>query len=84
MRITIAPISEQGINFSVVLMKPNFQLTSGNMASLNSELPNDFPRPIVVARESRSGLEFYGRTDIVNFLSNLDPSQIPWLSYDIQ
>ncbi|EEI19605.1 hypothetical protein G8J22_02416 [Lentilactobacillus hilgardii] len=84
MQITVAPITEQGISFSVVLMKPSFQLTSGNMEALNFELPADFPRPIIVARELGSSVEFFGRNDIVNFLSNLDLSQIPWQTFDVQ
>lgn len=84
MQITVAPINEQGVNFSVVLMKPSFQLTSENMENLNSELPVDFPRPIVVARKLGTELEFYGRKDIVNFISDLDPSQIPWQTFEVQ
>lgn len=84
MQITVATISEQGVSFSVFLAGPTFQFTAGNMEELNAELPNEFPRPIIVAKKNGPNLDYFGKKDIVNYLSGLFPNQIPWQTFDIQ
>lgn len=82
MRITGARITEQGVSFSVVVVKPG-TLKSPSRNSVVNGLPLDFPRPVILAEQDNGGFQYYGRNDIVDFLASLDPSQIPWEVYDI-
>lgn len=82
MRITGARITEQGVSFSVIVVKPG-TLNSPGRNSVANGLPQDFPRPVILAEQDNGGFQYYGRTDIVDFLASLDPSQIPWEEYEI-
>lgn len=82
MQINGARITEQGVSFSIVVVNSG-TLNSSNRDYVGSNLPADFPRPIILAEPSGNGFEYYGRNDIVDFLANLDPSQIPWETYEI-
>ena len=82
MRITGARITEQGVSFSIVVVKPG-TLNSSSRDSVANGLPLDFPRPVILAEQNNGNFQYYGRNDIVNFLANLDPSQIPWEDYEI-
>lgn len=82
MRITGARITEQGVSFSIIVVKPG-TLNSPSRDSVADDLPPDFPRPVILAEQANGGFQYYGRDDIVDFLANLDPSQIPWEDYEI-
>ncbi|RQM70879.1 hypothetical protein [Aeromonas hydrophila] len=83
MKFQGAVILEQGVTFAIVLVKKS-ALSSTNKAN---EVRDSFQRyfqslPLVLAAQDASGrFEYQGRKDLVNFLANLHPSQIPWSEY---
>lgn len=82
MQFDAAVVKEQGVKFAVVMVKSHvFNNTASKNEAINS-FSSYFPAmPIVIARETRGTVEYAGRKDIVNFLANLHPSQLPWKRY---
>lgn len=83
MKVQGAVIKEQGLTFAIVVVKRHIvdsQTQSGEAINSFSHL---FPgMPIVLmAQDSRGIPKYRGRKDIVNFLANIHPSQIPWKEY---
>ena len=85
MKFTGAYIVEQSVSFAIVLVKssvtasPNSEQTKEVMASFQPLFPNV---PIVLASQnSRGAFTYVGRSDIVKFLADIDPSCIPWKEY---
>jgi len=77
-----AVIKEQGQTFAIVIVKQNV-LNSSEKDEARSVYSNYFPGiPIILmAQDSRKVPTYYGRPDIVRFLSKLSISQIPWKKY---
>ncbi len=77
-----AVIKEQGQTFAIVIVKQHV-LNSGDRDRIKASYSSYFPgMPIILmAQDSRAVPTYYGRTDIVNFLSRLHISQIPWKKY---
>ncbi len=83
MKVQGAVINEQGITFAIVIVKMHVvnSATSSNDAiqSFSSLFPS---MPITLMAQDSNGIPNYrGRKDIVNFLANIHPSQIPWNEY---
>lgn len=79
MQFDAAVIKEQGVIFAVVAVKP-FVLNSSSRETTRSEfsrLLGNIPT-ILMAQNSRGIPTYHGRRDIVNFLSHVHPSRIPW------
>lgn len=87
MNIQGAIIREQGIVFAVVLVKHHVTQDRFATERMIEDLRTiqDFEAlPIVLAsQDSRGVFEYRGRTDLARFLASLDPSQIPWRTYQI-
>ena len=85
-RITAAAVHEQGVDFTVVLVKPNVlrqpAAEKNTIArSFSATLPGG---PIVLCAQTRDGnVEYWGRNDIVKFLSNIFFEQLPWAEYSL-
>ena len=85
MRFQGSVIKEQGVTFGIVIVKPHIL----NMQSERSQMQN-FGRqafgmiPIVLMAQNSRGIPtYYGRTDIVNFLSHISMNRIPWKEYSV-
>ena len=85
MRIDGAIIKEQGVTFSIVVVKPYVIQTRSSADNIRKTLSTfaDFHGlPMILAsQDSRGRFEFQGRRDIVDFLASVDSSCIPWRRY---
>jgi hypothetical protein len=79
MQLQGAIIKEQGQHFAVVIVKPQV-INSIERDQVRQGFSKYFPgMPIILmAQNSRGMPTYYGRKDIVAFLSKLHISQIPW------
>jgi hypothetical protein len=79
---TAAYVREQGVEFTVVLVKPSAN-QPGRRERTMRELGSAFPGRLVIAcsQDSRGVASYYGRRDIVTFLSNVLIEQLPWKEY---
>lgn len=85
MRFQGSVIKEQGVIFGIVVVKPHIlQMPNERtqMQNLGRQAFGVIPI-ILMAQNSRGTPTYYGRTDIVNFLSHTSPSRIPWKEYTI-
>jgi len=83
MKVQGAVIKEQGITFAIVVVKKHIvdsQTQSNEAISSFSQLFPGMPVTLM-AQDSRGIPNYRGRRDIVNFLANIHPSQIPWKEY---
>lgn len=79
-----ALLKEQGVTFAIVVVKPHVLNSTMECDSARRSFSPVFPGvPIILMAQNSRGLPTYqGRTDIVRFLSNVDPSRIPWQRYN--
>ncbi|MEC3674732.1 hypothetical protein P9176_09920 [Bacillus velezensis] len=82
MSFNAAIIKEQGVTFTIVAVKSGtLSFTSRKESAINAA-SHRFPSPIILMEQNSRGVPtYYGRKDIVNFLRNVNPSQIPWKRY---
>ena len=82
MEITAAVVNEQGVRFVVVLVKQE-AIQPSNRDATQRSFSSLFPGDLIVlcAQNSRGVPSYYGRTDIVKFLANIDIRQLPWKKY---
>ena len=72
-----AIITEQGVAFAIAVVNSRESVRK-------SYIPIFGNIPIILAAQDSSGRFTYsGRSDIVNFLSNLYPEQIPWKRFTL-
>ncbi len=84
MRFDGALIKEQGVTFAIAVVKPHVLTSSQRESVRNSFIPVFGNIPIILASQDSSGdFKYHGRTDIVKFLANLHPAQIPWKTYTV-
>lgn len=84
MQVEGAIIKEQGVTFSIVVVKPHVLHSSSAADDMRSALNGVFPSPIILMAQDSRGIPTYqGRRDIVNFLRNIHISQIPWKRYNV-
>lgn len=78
-----AVIKEQGVTFAIVVVKPSVLNSSTTRENTRNGFSSVFPgMPIILmAQNGRGRPTYHGRTDIVNFLANIDPRRIPWKIY---
>lgn len=83
MTFTAAVIREQGVTFALVLVKKHVVDSNGSAEDAIEDFSGAFPgMPVVLAaQDSRGRFSYYGRSDIVRFLSRVRPSRIPWRKY---
>jgi hypothetical protein len=82
MQLDAALTTEQGITFVVVAVKRHALNAPGrdDLTESYSELFDGVPT-VIMARDSRGTPEYYGRHDIVNFLSDVPPEALPWRTW---
>lgn len=79
-----AKITEQGVTFAIVIVKPHVLNSSDRESFRNSFIPVFGNIPIILMAQDSKGIPTYhGRTDIVKFLASIDLSRIPWKRYTI-
>lgn len=79
-----ALIKEQGVCFAIVVVKPNVLNSPSKESVRNSFIPYFGKVPIILMAQNSRGIPTYdGQRDIVNFLVNVHPAQIPWKHYTI-
>jgi len=87
MQIEGAIVTEQGITFAIVIVKPHVTSSSSSADEMRTSLKGirDFQGiPIILASQDSFGrFEYQGRRDIVDFLASIDPSRIPWMRYSV-
>jgi hypothetical protein len=85
MKIHAAVVKEQGVTFAVVVVKNHvlYNDSDANQAIVN--FSSVFPgMPVVLMAQDSGGTpEYYGRRDIVNFLSNVPMAAIPWREWSV-
>jgi hypothetical protein len=74
-----AIITEQGVIFAIVCVKPHVLNSSDKERIRNyySSLFGSVPT-VLMAQNSRGIPTYDGRRDIIKFLSHIHPSRIPW------
>lgn len=84
MRVQGAVIREQGQTFAVVIVKPHVVQNRTAAADAIASFMPVFGVPVVLmAQDGRGRPTFYGRSDIVRFLSGVPLQAIPWREYTI-
>lgn len=85
MKIQGAVIQEQGVTFGIIVVKQYVLHSPSRRTSVQNFGVQAFgPMPIVLmAQDSRGVPTYWGRNDIVNFLSKVPPQCIPWKEYTI-
>jgi hypothetical protein len=86
MQVEAALVKEQGQTFAVVVVKP--LVRAGGDQALQRAAQSFSPIfpgvPIVLMWQDASGIPTYwGRPDIVRFLANLHPAQLPWRRWSV-
>lgn len=79
-----ALIRERGITFAIVVVKASATFTTSGAQELIVAYQRFFPGiPIILmSQDGRGTPRFLGRRDIVQFLSNVSISRIPWKRYN--
>ena len=82
-KIQGAKIKEQGVEFTVVVVKKHIVDSQLNAKKAIRDFSPFFPGvPIVLAAQNHRGqFTYYGRKDIACFLASIQPSRIPWREY---
>jgi hypothetical protein len=80
-----AKVTEQGVTFGIVIVKPSVLSDSREQMRARALGTQAFgPVPIVLmAQDGRGVPTYHGRPDIVRFLSNILVEQIPWQRYTL-
>jgi hypothetical protein len=83
MKLQGAVVKEQGVTFAIVIVKQFVIQSQIEFQKAATAFSNYFPGvPIILMAQNSRGIPTYrGRKDIVKFLANLHPSQIPWKEY---
>ena len=83
MRFDGAVIKEQGVTFAIAVVKPIVLNSSATRENTRNNFSAVFPgMPVILMAQNGRGIpRYHGRTDIVNFLANIDPRRIPWKTY---
>ena len=85
MRFQGSVIKEQGVTFGIVIVKPYVLNNSNEKEQMQIFGQRAFGMmPIILmAQNSRGVPTYYGRKDIVNFLSHIPINRIPWKEYSV-
>lgn len=83
MRFQGALVKEQGLTFAIVIVKSHVIQHTAEAMSTQQAFSPVFPGvPIVLMAQDSSGVPtYYGRRDIVGFLSNISMEAVPWKEY---
>jgi hypothetical protein len=81
----VALVREQGVNFAVVTVKPSvLNRPKSSKDELVATFSLEFGAPaVLMAQDSRGVPTYYGRRDLVAWLSNILPEQLPWREFTL-
>jgi hypothetical protein len=79
-----AVIKEQGVTFAIISVKSYVvhNQTEANKAIYSLQMM--FKMPVVLVSLENGQPYYFGRKDIVKFMSNVEPYRIPWRKYNIR
>jgi hypothetical protein len=82
----VALVREQGVNFAVVIVK---SAVLAGPKSKKDDLVATFSvefggSAVLMAQDSRGVPTYYGRPDLVRFLANIFPEQLPWREFTLR
>ncbi len=80
-KLTAAIIREQGTTFAVAIMKDHVLNSPSQADKQIQAIAHTLGCPLVVLLGERNQKLRGNRRDIVDFVANLHPSQIPWREY---
>lgn len=84
MKVDGAIIKEQGVTFSIIIVKPHVLNNNSEANSFRNAMSCAFPSPIILMAQDSHGTPTYqGRSDIVKFLAKINSARIPWKTYTI-
>lgn len=84
MQVDGAIIKEQGVTFSIIIVKPHVLNNNAEANAFRNTMSSVFPSPIILMAQDSHGVPTYqGRKDIVKFLAKVHPSRIPWKRYTL-
>lgn len=76
MKVDGAIIKEQGVTFSIIIVKPHVLNNNSEANSFRNAMSTVFPSPIILMAQNPYGTPTYqGRTDIVKFLAKIKPGK---------
>lgn len=80
-----ALVKEQGVTFAIVVVKPYVLNNHSEIDNTRAGFRRYFPGvPIILMAQDHCGVPTYhGRQDIVQFLSRINVSRIPWKKYTV-
>lgn len=83
MKLQGAVIKEQGVTFAIVIVKRHVLNNQHQSKDAQIGFSRFFPGlPIILMAQDGHGVPtYYGRKDIVRFLSKIHISMIPWKEY---
>lgn len=86
MKFQGAVVREQGVTFAIVIVKGHVLDNRAEAANVASSFTSVFPGvPIVLMAQNGHGVPtYFGRPDIVRFLSRVPTRAIPWREYTVQ
>ncbi len=78
-----ALVKEQNVTFAIVVVKQQILNNTIELQRVRDGYSRYFPGvPLVLMAQDQRGIPvFHGRTDLVNFLSTIEISRIPWKKY---
>ena len=82
----VALVREQGVEFAVVTVKPHaLAKPKRQKDDLVGAYSLEFGVPaVLMAQDARGRATYYGRRDLVNFLSRVLVEQLPWREFTIR
>ena len=82
-KIQGAVIKERGVKFAIVIVKPHLLLSQTDSQTTAQAFEPYFPAmPIVLmAQDARGKPSYWGRKDIIRFLSKVPFEKIQWVEY---
>lgn len=84
MRFQGALVREQGVEFAIIAVKPHVLQCRSEGEQLIAAWRARFGVPVVLmAQDGRGTPTYFGRPDIVRFLSRIPLQAIPWREYSL-
>lgn len=86
MKLQAAIINEQGVDFAVVLVRRHLLNDRSQANRTAASFGSVFPGlPIILMGQDHDGRpNYFGRRDIVDFLSNVPLEAMPWCEYTLR
>lgn len=83
MSFDAALVREQGVNFAVVIVKHHVMGSDSSRRDATAAFNRHFPGVpvILMAQDGRGTPTYWGRPDIVRFLTNVPVEALPWKRY---